>query len=136
MWHLPWPQQPLGWFGGAGTAGLAAWVYNFRKYRRFGPHGCSKCGTRLELLSEQDEDPKLLPVQRLEEKIGSVDYDVWICPACLNTDTERYLQPFSRFKECPKCHGRTFKEDPQKVIRRGHNVARGPGPGRGALRQL
>jgi uncharacterized protein len=71
----------------------------------------------LELLSEQDDNPKLSAVQQLEEKIGSVDYDVWICPACMNKDTEQYIKRFSGFKECPKCNGRTFKEDDQKTVR-------------------
>ena len=56
-------------------------------------------------------------VQLLEEQIGSVDYDVWICPACLNADSERYVKTFSRFQDCPRCKGRTFKEGPQEVIR-------------------
>jgi uncharacterized protein len=86
------------------------------KYRRFGPHGCSKCGTHLELLSEQDDDPKLSSVQRLEEKIGSVDYDVWICPACLSSDTDRYVKRFSGFQDCSACKARTFKLDPQEVL--------------------
>jgi uncharacterized protein len=116
LWRTPRPDQLFGWFGGATSATVAAWGFNLMKYRRFGPHGCSKCGTQLELLSEQDEDPKLSAVQQLEEKIGSVDYDVWICPACLNNDTERYINAFSRFHECPKCHARTFKEDPQRVL--------------------
>jgi uncharacterized protein len=115
-WQTPRPAQPLGWFGGAAVASIASWFFNLRKYLRFGPHGCSKCGTRLELLSEQDDDAKLTPVRRLEEKLGSVDYDVWICPACLNADTERYLKPFSGFTQCPACAARTFKEDPQKVV--------------------
>ena len=117
LWLTPKGQQPIAWFGGATTASLAAWGFNFARYRRFGPHGCSKCGARLELLSEQDDDPKLSAVQQLEEKIGSVDYDVWICSACLNKDTENYIKRFSGFKECPKCNGRTFKEDPQKTVR-------------------
>ncbi len=108
---------PIGWFSGATVAALAAWCFNLVKYRRFGPHGCSKCGTQLELLSEQDDDPKLTSVQRLEEKIGSVDYDVWICPACLNSDTERYVKAFSGFTDCPACKARTYKEDPQEVMR-------------------
>ena len=117
-WKTPKGEQPLVWFGGAATASLAAWGYNFGKYRRFGPRGCSKCGTHLALLSEHDDDPKLSSVQRLEEKFGSVDYDVWICPACLNNDTEHYIKAFSEFQACEKCTGRTFKEDPQKVIKR------------------
>jgi uncharacterized protein len=116
VWRTPHHEQLMGWFGGATFATTAAWIYNFAKYRRFGPHGCSKCGTQLELLSEQEEDPKLSSVQQLEEKIGSVDYDVWICPACLNNDTKRYINSFSSFRECPKCHARTFKEDPQKIL--------------------
>ena len=108
---------PLVALGGAGLATVAAWGVNLNRYRRFGPHGCSKCGTQLELLSQQDEQPKLSSVQRLEEEIGSVEYDVWFCPACLNADTEAYIQPFSGFKECPKCNGRTFKEKSPEVVR-------------------
>ena len=108
----PGPHQPIGWLGGVTVASVGAWCLNLARYRRYGPHGCSKCGTQLELLSEQDDDPKLTSVQQLEEKIGSVDYDVWICPACLNQDTERYVKNFSGFKDCEACHARTFKEDP------------------------
>jgi uncharacterized protein len=116
-WQTPDAQQPLGWFGGATLASVGAWFSNLKRYRRYGPHGCSKCGTQLQLLNEQEDDPKLTEVQRLEEKIGSVDYDVWFCPACLHNDTERYVRAFSGFKDCPACHARTFKEDPQKTIR-------------------
>jgi uncharacterized protein len=116
VWRSPHHEQLVGWFSGATSATVAAWGYNLAKYRRFGPRGCSKCGTRLELLSELDEIPKLSSVQQLEEKLGSVDYDVWVCPACLNNDTERYINAFSSFRECPKCKARTYKEDPQKVI--------------------
>ena len=110
-------QRPFGWFGGAALASLAAWGFNLQRFRRYGPHSCSKCGTRLKLLSEQEEDSKLTPVQQLEEKIGSINYDVWFCPACLNNDTERYIRAFSHFKDCPQCKARTFKEDPQKIVR-------------------
>jgi uncharacterized protein len=118
-YNLRAPQQggPMAALAGAGVASVAAWGFNLKRYRRFGPHGCSKCGTQLELLDEQADDPKLSAVQRLEEKLGSVDYDVWICPACLNADTERYLKAFSSFKECPSCKARTFKEDSPKVVR-------------------
>jgi uncharacterized protein len=115
--RAPADQQPIALLGGATLASIAAWGFNLAKYRRFGPHGCSKCGTHLELLSEQDDDPKLTVVQRLEEKIGSVDYDVWFCRACLNNDTERYIKRFSGFQECSNCHARTFKEDPKRIVR-------------------
>lgn len=115
--RTPAAQQPWGWLGGASLASVGAWFSNLRRYRRYGPRGCSKCGTHLQLLNDQDEDAKLTEVQLLEEKIGSVDYDVWYCPACLNADTERYLRPFSGFRECPKCAARAYKEDPQVTVR-------------------
>jgi len=59
--------EPLALFGGVALASFAGWCLNLFSYRRFGPHGCSKCGTQLELLSDQDDDPKLSSVQRLEE---------------------------------------------------------------------
>jgi uncharacterized protein len=118
LWLTPNREQPLAWFGGATAASLAAWGFNLVTYRRFGPHHCSKCGTQLELLSEQHDDPKLSSVQQLEEKLGSVDYDVWICTACLNQDTEQYIKRFSGYSVCPKCNARTFKEGSQRIARR------------------
>jgi uncharacterized protein len=115
--NAPARNEPMAIFGGVALASFGAWILNLFRYRRFGPHGCSKCGARLELLSEQDDNPKLLPVQRLEEQIGSVDYDVWFCHACLNQDTERYVKTFSGYTDCPECNGRTFKEDAPETLR-------------------
>jgi uncharacterized protein len=115
-WRVPRGDQPLAWLGGASLASAGAWLSNLKRFRRFGPRGCSKCGTHLELLSEQDDDTKLTEVQRLEEKIGSVDYDVWFCPACLHNDSERYVRYFSGYGDCPKCKACTFKEGPQKTL--------------------
>ncbi len=124
-WRAPAAPEHLALFGATGVGWLATWFYNLQKYRRFGPHGCSKCGTQLELLSEQADDAKLSSVRRLEERLGSVDYDVWICPACLNNETDSYIKPFSGFTVCPKCQARTFKEGPQTVIRAASTIAAG-----------
>jgi uncharacterized protein len=115
--RTPGPQQPWGWLSGASLASMGAWFSNLRRYRRYGPHGCSKCGAQLQLLRGQEENSKLTEVQLLEEKIDAIDYDVWYCPACLHADTERYIRPFSGFSDCPKCSARTFKEGPQKTVR-------------------
>lgn len=94
----------------AGLGMLGSLFINQRLFRRYGPHRCESCSGPMRLLSEQDDDTHLTSVQQLEEKLGSVDYDVWYCPACLKTDTERYVAMFSAFKTCPKCHARTLKE--------------------------
>ncbi len=103
-------QRPIGLLLGATASSLLALIYNIRKYNRFGPHGCENCGTRLVLVKEVADDEKLNPIQKLEEEIGSIDYDVWVCPACLKVDTERYVKWFSGFAPCPKCSARTYKE--------------------------
>lgn len=107
---LPSTQQPTGWFISAVGSSLVALFYNLRKFMRFGPHGCSKCGSKLVLLPETEDNSKLTEVQKLEEQLGSVDYDVWFCPACLNSDTIQYVATFSSFVKCPNCQNMTAKE--------------------------
>src|SRR5262245_30006831 len=54
IWRMPRRDPALFTaFGGSGVFALVAWGFNFSKYRRFGPHSCSKCGAHLQLLSEQ-----------------------------------------------------------------------------------
>ena len=40
--------------------------------------------------------------QDIEEQLGSVDYDVWLCPKCGETDIEPYLNHSSAYKQCPR----------------------------------
>jgi uncharacterized protein len=102
---LPLPQLVVG--GGALVWSL---LLNGRLFRRYRPRACEFCSGPLQLLGEAEDDKHLTQVQRLEERLGSVDYDVWYCPACLKTDTERYVALFSSYKECPKCKAHTFRE--------------------------
>lgn len=81
-----------------------------RVFLRYGPNACRTCGARLQLLSEADDDARLTAAQRVEEELGSVDYDVWICPRCLKYETNRYLAWFSGFTTCPRCDHRTMKQ--------------------------
>ena len=58
-------------------------------------------------LDEAADDAALSPAQRVEERIGSVDYDVWACASC----PERLVIAYSRrssYRGCPKCDARTL----------------------------
>lgn len=123
------PKSPLVWGCALAAGGAIVWtlILNVRRYQRFGPNACRRCGTRLELLDEQADDAKLTEVQQLEERIGSVDYDVWFCPACLSTHTESYLAWFSGFSPCPSCKARAFREGPEEVIRPATTLSTGQG---------
>ena len=58
-------------------------------------------------LTETEDDALLEKGQQAEERVGSVDYDVWKCEACSHHFTLRYPKWFSAFAECPQCHNRT-----------------------------
>lgn len=62
----------------------------------------------MKLIDEQRDNDFLTREQDIEERVGSVDYDVWLCPADGTTEILPYVQPASAFKECPVCHARTF----------------------------
>ena len=64
----------------------------------------------MRLLSEEEDDLELGEGERFEEKIKSVNYDVWRCPApgC----QERLVIPrrkwMSGYSDCPNCHRRAL----------------------------
>lgn len=105
--------------GGSGL--LISSFLNRRRFRRYRPRACAHCGGPQQLLSEQREDAHLNEVQQLEETLGSVDYDVWYCPACLKSDTERYVAALSAYHDCPKCRARTFKETSTTLVAATHS---------------
>lgn len=70
-------------------------------------HPCPNCGTHMDKLDEQTDNLHLTPAQDREEQLGSVDYDVWLCPRCGEKDIIPYLNPRSTLTPCPHCHART-----------------------------
>jgi uncharacterized protein len=68
--------------------------------------------TRLE---EVDDDALLVAGQQAEERVGSVDYDVWKCGACSHHFTLRYPKWLTGYAACPQCSYRT-KSSAETVI--------------------
>jgi len=91
--------------GGAGVGG-GLWL---KRRRRRKPRICG-CGATMTRLSETDDDAHLSRLERAEESLGSVDYDVWLCPACKETLKLEYGAFFTKYKSCPGCGGRTSWE--------------------------
>jgi uncharacterized protein len=84
-------------------------------YDRYGRRTCPKCRNELELLDARTEAKYLDAAQQLEEKLGSVDYDVWICHACLATHVPRYVEWLSGLSDCPRCGHRTCKQERRTI---------------------
>lgn len=94
---------------GAGARGVAV-------HRRKKPRKCAKCGTLMQRLTEIADDSHLSEPQQLEEKLGSIDYDVWQCSCGETMLPLAYRKWLSSYHECPDCHARTLKTT-RKTIR-------------------
>lgn len=68
---------------------------------------CPNCGSTMQKVDEVHDNDYLTPAQDLEERVGSVDYDVWLCPHCHETDILPYINQKSVMVECDRCHART-----------------------------
>lgn len=80
---------------------LALWLY--RSYRTRRRH-CSTCGTRMNRLGEQEDNELLSDSQDFEEKLDTIDYDVWECPKCGTVERYAYKKNQQKYTECPACH--------------------------------
>jgi uncharacterized protein len=90
-------------------------IVGLRKWRRHRRRRCPSCQTLMTRLGEADDDALLEGGQQVEERIGSVDYDVWRCGGCGHHFTLRYPKWISSYAQCAQCHHRT-KSSTEKVI--------------------
>jgi uncharacterized protein len=88
--------------------GLPLAIVGATRYRRRRERKCDRCGRRMRRLDEQADDAQLDRGQQLEEKLKSVDYDVWVCD-CGHSKPIAYKAWFSKYSECRKCHRRTAR---------------------------
>lgn len=102
---------------------LVAMLQHWRNGRRL----CPNCGTAMKKVDEVHDNDYLTPAQDLEEKIGSVDYDVWLCPQCGETDVLPYVNRASTMHECENCHARAARLSADRIIRRPTVSAQGMG---------
>jgi len=104
------------WLGGLGAIpiGLLSLV-GFRKWRRLRPRRCPQCHSRMTRLDEVQDDEHLSKGELAEERVGSVDYDVWQCPSCGHHLTLRYPKWISQYQNCPQCHNRTLQSATETI---------------------
>jgi uncharacterized protein len=107
---MPWWLAPL-----SGIPFVIGAITVFRRWRRHRRRYCPQCRTRMLCLSDSEDDEQLEKGQVAEERIGSVDYDVWKCPSCSYQFTLRYAKWFSKYDKCPQCSNRT-KSSTESVI--------------------
>ncbi|MDE6396851.1 MAG: TPM domain-containing protein [Muribaculaceae bacterium] len=99
----------LSWLG----AGIPFVVYfpfrNWVRHLREGRHLCPNCSAEMGRVDEEHDNDFLTPAQDMEEKLDSVDYDVWLCPDCGETDIYPFVNRDVTLSECEQCHARTSR---------------------------
>jgi uncharacterized protein len=100
---------------GLTPVGIASLV-GFRKWRRRRPRRCPQCQSRMTRLDDVADDDHLSKGQLAEERVGSVDYDVWQCPSCAHHLTLRYPKWLSQYGNCPQCHHRTLQSTTATIV--------------------
>lgn len=88
---------------------------------------CPNCSSKMKKVDEVHDNDYLTPSQDLEERIGSVDYDVWLCPDCGETDILPYSSKSSPYIECDNCHARTARLTRDRIIARPTTRTKGRG---------
>lgn len=91
-------------FVGLGTPFLFYWLLKRKmKKVRDSKRACPNCGEQMIKLDEVSDNAYLTPAQDTEEQLQSVDYDVWVCPRCNETDIIPFDNPDSPYTVCPRC---------------------------------
>jgi uncharacterized protein len=72
------------------------------------PRRCPDCAGALRWLPEAEEPSILREDENLEQRLGSVDYDIWRCQKCQRSAVFSHKKLFAPYQECPRCHRRTL----------------------------
>jgi len=99
--------------GGALLLGAGAGA---ARYRRRRPRKCPNGHGKMVRLDEQADDAHLDAGQQLEEKLESVDYDVWVCSTCQYSMVIPHNAWFSGYSTCTSCKRRTLDTDTTTLV--------------------
>ena len=91
-------------------------IYKMKRIRRH-KRACPHCGTNMELIDEEHDNDYLTPAQDTEEKINSIDYDVWHCPKCHQTEILPYINRESNYTVCDRCGARAMSIVDRRTLR-------------------
>ena len=67
---------------------------------------CKKCLVAMKLLDEREDDAYLTPAERTEDRIGSVNHEIWLCAQCGQTKKKSWSGIFARpsgYSRCSSC---------------------------------
>lgn len=86
------------------------------RYMRLRHRVCPNCQHRMRRLDENADNAYLTPQQDVEEKINSVDYDVWLCDNCGETDILPFVNTSAHYQVCPHCGARASSLRSDRIV--------------------
>jgi uncharacterized protein len=105
----------LGGLVGALAAAIGS-IIGFGRWRRYRRRRCPACHSWMTRLDDVEDDAMLAAGEQAEERVGSVDYDVWKCDACSHHFTLRYPKWMTRYAKCAQCGNRTQSSTETVVV--------------------
>lgn len=105
---------------------LIAWLLTMRHIRTR-RHLCSNCSTPMTRLDEETDNKYLTPAQDAEERLNSVDYDVWLCPTCNQTEIIPFINRQKNYSVCHVCGARTAALVSDRITRQPTTMSFGQG---------
>ena len=96
---------------------LLGGVAGFVRYRRRRPRRCPRGHGFMRLIEDSADEPYLAEGERLEEKLRSVDYDIWLCDVCGHRTKFYRRRWFTSYQKCPRCNHRTVKVSKRTTVR-------------------
>ncbi|MDE6824480.1 MAG: TPM domain-containing protein [Duncaniella sp.] len=101
---------------GFGLPAFLILAWKMKKVRRH-KRACPHCGTDMELIDEEHDNDYLTPAQDTEERINSIDYDVWHCPKCHQTEILPYINRQTNYTVCDRCGARAMSLVDRRTLR-------------------
>jgi uncharacterized protein len=86
---------------------------------------CDVCENRMHILPESEDNKFLAPSQDFEERIQSVDYDVFLCNNCGNKVVFEYDNKSSNYAKCPKCNAKAFTKKASYMVQAPTHISAG-----------
>lgn len=76
---------------------------------------CPNCNHKMKRLDEDEDNKYLTPAQDTEERLNSVDYDVWLCPQCGETDILPFVKA-TTYTTCALCGAKACSLTSDRII--------------------
>lgn len=106
--------QPSGWMV-AYLALAIPFFFAVRGYFHRVPRRCPECGGNLRWVAERDEPEFLKASEDAEQRLGSVNYDVWRCDQCRRSAIFNRGAGPAPHEACPQCGRHTLTRHAQML---------------------